>query len=173
VTRFHRVATDRLVAPVTAYHKGYTCTGTTKIIHRYLPKRVSKLFVCYIYAIHPLVRELNLLLSRMKPLGTSFLWPDDEGCWGSQRLSGVLKRETDDIFGAPMTLPIYRHVAFALLRRHLSQGSFKRDYDVGDQPSDHQTTHTSWTAGRLYARGLEEIPGHVEARRAGFRAVSR
>jgi hypothetical protein len=39
--------------------------------------------------------------------------------------------------------------------------------------TDLQTTHTSWTAGRLYARGLEEVPGHVEARRTGFRLVSR
>ena len=42
-----------------------------------------------------------------------------------------------------------------------------------EQASDVQTTHTSWTAGRLYARGIEEAPGHVEARRAGFRMVSR
>jgi hypothetical protein len=42
-----------------------------------------------------------------------------------------------------------------------------------EQASDMQTTHTSWTAGRLYARSLEEAPGHVEARRAGFRIVSR
>jgi len=72
-----------------------------------------------------------------------------------------------------MTIPIYRHVAIAISRRHLNGGGFKRDYDIGDQTTDLQTTHTSWTAGRLYARGLEEVPGHVEARRAGFRLVSR
>lgn len=48
-----------------------------------------------------------------------------------------------------------------------------RDYDIGDRPSDLQTTHTSCTAGRLYAGGLEEAAGHVEERRASFRAVSR
>lgn len=72
-----------------------------------------------------------------------------------------------------MTIPVYRHVAIAISRRHLNGGGFKRDYDIGDRVGDLQTTHTSWTAGRLYARGLEEVPGHVEARRAGFRAVSR
>jgi hypothetical protein len=72
-----------------------------------------------------------------------------------------------------MTIPIYRHVAIAISRRHLNGGGFKRDYDIGDQLTDLQTTHTSWTAGRLYARGLEEVPGHVEARRTGFRLVSR
>jgi hypothetical protein len=72
-----------------------------------------------------------------------------------------------------MTIPIYRHVAIAISRRHLDGGGFKRDHDIGDQMTDLQTAHTSWTAGRLYARGLEEVPGHVEARRTGFRLVSR
>lgn len=58
-------------------------------------------------------------------------------------------------------------------RRHLAVGGFKRDYAVEEGAEDQQTAHTTWTAGRLYARGLEEAPGHVESRRAGFRNVSR
>jgi hypothetical protein len=84
-----------------------------------------------------------------------------------------MKRETSKICRKPLTLSTYHHIAIAISRRHLTQGGFKRDYDVEEQASDVQTTHTSWTAGRLYARGLEEAPGHVEARRAGFRVVSR
>jgi hypothetical protein len=84
-----------------------------------------------------------------------------------------MKRETSKICRKPLTLSTYRHVAIAISRRHLIQGGFKRDYDVEEQASDVQTTHTSWMAGRLYARGLEEAPGHVEARRAEFRMVSR
>lgn len=52
----------------------------------------------------------------------------------------------------------YRHVAIAISRCHLAQGGFKRDYDIEDSATDGQTAHTSWTAGRLYARGLEEAP---------------
>lgn len=162
-----------LVALVTSYHKGYTCTGSTKIIHRYLPKEVSELVVYYLWMVLPFLRELDLLVPSKKSRATSFLWPDGDGCWNSQRLSNVLKRATAGISKAPMTIPIYRHVAIAISRRHLNGGGFKRDYDIGDQITDLQTTHTSWTAGRLYARGLEEVPGHVEARRAGFRLVSR
>jgi hypothetical protein len=88
-------------------------------------------------------------------------------------LTSILKRETGLIFKAPLTISTYRHIAIAISRRHLDGGGFKRDYDVEEQASDRQTTHTSWTAGRLYARGLEEASGHVEARRAGFRGVSR
>jgi len=43
---------------------------------------------------------------------------------------------------------------------------------VEEQASDVQTTYTSWTARRLHAHGLEDAPGHVEARQAGFRPVS-
>lgn len=119
------------------------------------------------------MRELDLLVPGPKPLGSSFLWYDGKGSWSSQRLSTVLKRETEKAFKAPMTIPVYRHVAIAISRRHLNGGGFQRDYDIGDKFRDLQTTQTSWAAGRLYARGLEEVQGHVEARRAGFRAVSR
>jgi hypothetical protein len=54
-------------------------------------------------------------------------------------------------------------------RRHLTEGGFKRDYGVEENAADQQTAYSTWTAGRLYARGLEEALGHVESRRAGFR----
>ena len=77
------------------------------------------------------------------------------------------------MLGTPLTTSVYRHVAIAISRRCLQSGGFRRDYDVVEKGSDHQTAHNSWTAGRLYARGLEEAPGHVEARRSEFRMVSR
>lgn len=39
--------------------------------------------------------------------------------------------------------------------------------------ADEQATHGSWVAGTVYARGLQEAPGHVEVRRMDYRAVSR
>ena len=101
------------------------------------------------------------------------LWPARKGAWLSSRLTKILKREMSKICQSLLTLATYRYVAIAISRCYLAQGGFKRDYDVEDSATDGQTAHTSWTAGRLYARGLEEAPGHVEARRAGFRMVSR
>lgn len=200
-TMFHRnvFVEDGLVAIVTSYHKGYTCTGTTKIIHRYLPREISELVVYYLWLILPFVQKMTLLIaeqqdpeipsSNMRKFDTlteghstpttkksamSFLlWPAGKGAWSSSRLTKILKRETSKICQSPLTLATYRHVAIAISRRHLAQGGFKRDYDIEESAADGQTAHTSWTAGRLYARGLEEAPGHVEARRAGFRMVSR
>lgn len=74
---------DGLVSMVITYHKGYSCTGTTKMIQRYLPKEISELFVYYIWAIHQCVRELDLLSAPAKSVGSSLLWPDGEGCWSS------------------------------------------------------------------------------------------
>jgi hypothetical protein len=62
-TVFHRniFVEDGLVALVTSYHKGYTCTGTTKIIHRYLPREVSELLIYYLSLILPFKKQLETL----------------------------------------------------------------------------------------------------------------
>jgi hypothetical protein len=44
---------EGLIGTVTSYHKGYNITGSTKIIHRYLPKEVSELLVYYLWLILP------------------------------------------------------------------------------------------------------------------------
>lgn len=44
---------------------------------------------------------------------------------------------------------------------------------MDEQSTSQQTTHTSWIAGLIYARGLEEAPSAVEARRVEYRRVSR
>ncbi|KAF9729919.1 DNA helicase [Paraphaeosphaeria minitans] len=52
---------DGLVSTVTAYHKGYNIGGSTKIIHRYLPREVGELVVYYLWFILPFWRSLDLL----------------------------------------------------------------------------------------------------------------
>ena len=51
-----------MVSTVTAYHKGYSITGSTKIIHRYLPKEVGELLVYYLWLVRPLVEQLQVWL---------------------------------------------------------------------------------------------------------------
>ena len=86
---------DGLVALVTSYYKGYTCTGTTKIIHRYLPREVGELYIHYRCIILPFVQKTKLLqqprLPREPPV---FLWPECDNVWTAQRLPNILKRET-------------------------------------------------------------------------------
>lgn len=66
---------DGLVAIVTSYHGGYTCTGSTKIIHRYLPKEVGELLVYYLWLILPFAKQVAQLAPSMtKQIPDSFFW---------------------------------------------------------------------------------------------------
>lgn len=108
-TLFHRniFVEDGLIALVTSSHKGYTCTGTTKIIHRYLPREISELVIYYLWLILPFVQKVELLRSVQRTheptlvrahqaLGTGFvgatksalsslLWPEGKGVTGQAR----------------------------------------------------------------------------------------
>ena len=50
-----------LVSFVTYYHKGYSITGTTKIIHRYLPSEVGELLIYYVWLVVPFLDQLSRL----------------------------------------------------------------------------------------------------------------
>lgn len=89
------------------------------------------------------------------------------------RLTEVLKKEAEKHMKTHLTITYYRHMAIAISRVHLQCGGFKRDYGADEQSTSQQATHTSWIAGLIYARGFEEAPGAVEARRVEYRRVSR
>jgi hypothetical protein len=62
-----------LISTVTSYHKGYNITGSTKIIHRYLPKEVSELLVYYLWIILPFWQQLDILVYKRKDPHSTFL----------------------------------------------------------------------------------------------------
>jgi hypothetical protein len=163
-----------MVSTVTTYHKGYSTTGNIKIIHRYLPKAVGELLVYYLWLIQPFFRKLEMLALRRRDLPSPFLWAKEGSVdpWDSSRLSRVLQRETKQTFGVAINISVYRHLAVAISPKHLKCGGFKRDYGLEECGMDRQGSHTSWTAGTTYARGLEEAAGHVEARKSEYRRIS-
>jgi hypothetical protein len=164
---------EGLISTVTSYHKGYNITGSTKIIHRYLPKEVSELLVYYLWLVLPFSQKLDMLVyKRIAPL-SSFLWPKGTESWKASRLTSVLSREGGAHFKTPLNILIYRHIAIAISRQHLSSGGFKRDYGVDKKLADEQATHGTWVAGTVYARGLQEAPGHVKMRSTEYRIISR
>lgn len=176
ISGYHRniFADNGIINTVTTYHKGYSITGSAKIIHRFLPKEVGELLVYYLWLVLPFCQKLDLLVFRSTDQPSSFLWPKPGGrdCWSSERLSRVLKREFMNTIGVPMSIVVWRHLAIAISRKHLACGGFKRDYDMDETAFDNQSCHSSRTAGSVYARGLEEAAGHIEARRASYRKVS-
>jgi hypothetical protein len=72
-----------------------------------------------------------------------------------------------------LKITYYRHVAIAISRVYLKSGGFKRDYGIEEKTSNDQVSHTTWIVGSIYACGLEEAPGAIDARRAEYRMVSR
>jgi hypothetical protein len=164
-----------LVSTVTTYHKGYSISNLTKIIHRYLPKPVSKLVVYYLWLILPFCVSLRKLVYGQQAAPSAFLWPattpdckgrkkeETEACWGGDHLRKVLEREAKTHLQTRLNILSYRHAAIAISRVHLKCGGFKRDYGTDDAAFNEQASHGSWIAGTVYARGLQEAPGHVEA----------
>ncbi|KAF4534198.1 DNA helicase ATP-dependent RecQ type [Lasiodiplodia theobromae] len=122
------VIENGLLGTVTSYHKGYNVTGSTKIIHRYLPREVSELLVYYLWLILPFWQKLETLAFKRLENSSSFLWPKGAGGWDSSKLGAVLAREISAYLGVKLNVMTYRHIAIANSRQHLRCGGFKRDY---------------------------------------------
>lgn len=163
-----------LVGTVTSYHKGYNVTGTLKVIHRYLPKEVSELLVYYLWLVLPFWQKLDVLVYKQKGPPSPYLWSRLSGSWDSSRLSRVIQRESALHLKIPnLNIRIYRYIAIAISRQHLRCGGFKRDFGAMDGIADQQAAHESLFAGAAYARGAEEAPGHISAKRLQYRTISR
>jgi hypothetical protein len=164
-----------MVSTVTSWHKGYTVTGSTKIIHRYLPNQVGELVIYYLWLVLPFWQAIEVLALRRGDPPSPFLWPKLQclGPWHNRKLGEIVREIFTRELGLEMTVPIYRHLAIAISRKHLRCGGFQRDYGLEDTKFDTQSAHGTWTAGSIYARGLQEAPGHVEGRKAVYRSVSK
>ncbi|KAK3613976.1 hypothetical protein LTR56_027556 [Elasticomyces elasticus] len=162
------------VSTVTTYHKGYSIPGSTKIIHRYLPKEVGDLLVYYLWIVRNGVTKLQLHADHRTEPNSPFIWAKGNAweSWDSSRLSRILRREFQACVGITLNIPTYRHLAIAISRKHLGCGGFQREYGLKDTKFDWQAAHSPWTAGSIYARGLEEGAGHVEAGKAEYRKIS-
>ena len=121
----------------------------------------------------PFWQQLDILVNKRETAPSAFLWPKGDEAWNPERLTRVLMRETTAHLKVQLGIMMYRHMAIAISRQHLKCGGFKRDYGVDKKMVDEQATHGTWFAGTIYARGLQEAPGHVKARKAEYRAVSR
>jgi hypothetical protein len=107
-----------------------------------------------------------------------FLWVvEKEGKnmpWPSPRLTDVLAREFRQHLNTKVNILLWRHTAIAISRRHLGQHKFRNDYGLEHLTKlttweDMQTAHPGPCAGQVYARGLEEAPGHVASAKAEYR----
>jgi hypothetical protein len=125
-----------LVGLVTAYHKGYHITGSTSLIHRYLPKRVSQILVYYLWLVHPFKRQLQGLAFQETIPSSPFLWPSGPGGFSSTQLSKALRQEFQENLWININLANYQHVANPISRRHLRVRGFQQEYKIPVHPGN-------------------------------------
>ncbi|KAL5344739.1 hypothetical protein ACLOAV_010431 [Pseudogymnoascus australis] len=169
-----------LVTFVTFCYKGYGITNSTKIIHLATSLKKSVSYLCIISGLscrsHLTSGQRKSQEKRHKPAQP----PQSKNVtrlphWGSSRLSKILQQAFRTWLNTDGNITTWRHAAIAISRKHLEGAKFKRDYGAEPAPTwaAEQTGHTAHVAGNVYARGIEEAPGHVASARAEYRALSR
>lgn len=122
---------DGQVMTVVRYHKSLSQWDQPKVVPRFLPNRLSQVMVTYLAYVQPFREYLVVQV-----LGGSFsdyVWGDDHGPWGTDRLTRVLKRESGKRLGLELGTLDYRHTAVGIGRVVIGE-SFGRGYqdEVGE-----------------------------------------
>ena len=173
---------------VTFYHKGYSISGSTKIIHRYLPREIGELLVYYLWLVVPFLERIIMKVFR-KPL-LEYLFENLSGKKGSkssrttsERFRTIFRRETLAGLGLALNPSEYRHLAIGISRRFLSKTYHfqpedlqdlddENDVDLEDDILDLQAGYSSRVAGTVYARGLYKTAGEIQSVKQRFREAS-
>jgi superfamily II DNA or RNA helicase len=167
---------DGMVVFVTQYHKGEQYKADVKIIHRYLPREVGELVVWYRWLVVPFVQRMKSWLWSDSPVSDHIWGPGIDGRqWTTERMKRHLQRATEAGLGHKINVAAYRHIAIAISRRWVrSSSAFTNEETIedGDEIADDQATHSPFTAGAIYAREMQELPGSTASRRQQFRTAS-
>lgn len=122
---------DGQVMTVVRYHKSQSQWDKPKIVPRFLPPRLGQVMVVYLAYLQPFQEYLAV-----EVLGGGFhdyVWADEQGPWGTDRLTRVLKRETGKRLGVELHTLGYRHAAVGIGRVVVGE-SFSKGYqdEVGE-----------------------------------------
>nr|GFC73079.1 hypothetical protein [Tanacetum cinerariifolium] len=72
-------ADNGMLTFVTAYHKNYSASNTSRIIHRYMPPEIGELLMYYLWLVAPFLDNLTILTKGQaweSPDIGSYLWPE-------------------------------------------------------------------------------------------------
>jgi superfamily II DNA helicase RecQ len=144
---------DGLVMTVVRYHKSQSQWDKPKVVPRFLPGRLGQVLVVYLAYLQPFQEYLTVQV-----LGGSFsdyVWADEQGPWGTDRLTRALRRESGKRLGVELTTLDYRHTAVGIGRVMIGE-SFGRGYqdevgeieeaeveDDGESPLELQNSRTT------------------------------
>ena len=105
---------DGQVMTVVRYHKSQSQWDKPKVVPRFLPPRLGQVMAVYLAYLQPFQEYLAV-----EVLGGGFndyVWADEQGPWGTDRLTRALKRESGKRLGVELTTLDYRHTAVGIGR---------------------------------------------------------
>jgi superfamily II DNA helicase RecQ len=122
---------DGRVMTVSRYHKSQSQWDKPKIVPRFLPPRLSQVMVLYLAYVQPFEEYLNVQV--LKGGISEYIWADNQGPWGTERLTRALKRETGKRIGVELHTLDYRHAAVGI-GREVVGAQFSKGYqdEVGE-----------------------------------------
>ncbi|TKA72808.1 hypothetical protein B0A55_09533 [Friedmanniomyces simplex] len=131
---------------VTRYHKSQSQFYKPKVILRFLLWKVGQLLAMYLAYVQPLQWYLS---EEVRGFGYSdHFWANEYGPWGTDRLTKIIRRETEERLGTRLTTLDYLHVAISIEREvvgdHFTQGYIKETSEIEEVRSTRMTPWRSW-----------------------------
>ncbi|KAK5147288.1 hypothetical protein LTR32_001259 [Rachicladosporium monterosium] len=131
---------------VTRYHNSQSQFYNPKVILRFLLWKVGQLLAMYLAYVQPLQWYLS---EEVRGFGYSdHFWANEYGPWGTDRLTKIIRRETEERLGTRLTTLDYLHVAISIEREvvgdHFTQGYIKETSEIEEVRSTRMTPWRSW-----------------------------
>lgn len=143
-----------LVCFIAAYHKNYRSAEQVKVIHRYLPREISELFVQYLWIVLPFWQQVQVVVQEADEI-SPFVWSDvvvipeqenNDGSavvegderefnfasihkskkWTSERLRKILQENSKQWLDEAINISAWRQMAIGIANQYL-RGDFQDD----------------------------------------------
>jgi hypothetical protein len=116
---------DGAVMTVVCYHKSQSQWDKLKVVPRFLPPKLGQIIALYLSYLQPF-REY-LVVQVLGGGLSDYVWSNEQGAWGTYRLTRVIRREIGKQLGVELHTQGYRHAAVGI-RRVKVRESFGRGY---------------------------------------------
>ena len=157
------VISGKLVT-VTEWNKTLAVTRSPKVIARFIPEEVARLYIAYIADVLPFQRLLQDHADpdgSIKDITNQYLFWDDGEIWDTPKISNIIRRHTKRFFGESFGLRAWRDIAIAYRRKYLTPSENFVDLPgnmdmVAEQAGHHEETelhHYALTPNMLHGLG--------------------
>ena len=179
---------DGLAMLLPSYNKTQAMMDATKIIPRFMPLRVTRLYVLFLASVKPFLRylhhmEFGVETNLANSLGGSrFLFSTSAGTpLASTKITECLGQEATFFLGRKLGVHMWRHMCKAIIREHLPSGNksalegyFEDQSDDGngnDAVWAAQFGHSVRTGAMVYGRDVK-LGTSIEENISHFRRIS-